>query len=447
MRAIELFSRYVAYPLWNIKDRSPKLGEYRRLLNSQWCTRGEIERYQLGRLQFMLRYAHRTVPFYRERWGDGSIGYAISSIDDLNRFPILRKKDICSDKLRLISDEFGVEQLESAKTGGSTGVSMEVHFDQHCQQLRNAAAMMADSWAGWHPGLLTAVLWGSPPISTSLKERVRNWLYDRVFYLDTMRLDGQSMGEFHAELVRRKPKMLLGHAHSLYEFASFIQEEDLSFPDLRGIIATSMMLLPSDRRVIESVFSVKVTNRYGCEEVGLIACECERHDGLHINAEHVVVELVRDDDTPAAVGEEGRILLTDLNNFGMPLVRYEIGDVGVLYDHPCPCGRGLPLLREITGRTADYLIRADGSRVSGISLVEKTLTAIPGLEQLQIIQNGIHQFQLNAVIAQETKSAVSESLSQVLRDEFGSDARIDIRFVNKLDQSSSGKYRFAICNI
>jgi Coenzyme F390 synthetase len=149
------------------------------------------------------------------------------------------------------------------------------------------------------------------------------------------------------------------------------------------------MLLENERKVIESVFGAPVTNRYGCEEVGLIASECEIHQGLHLNAEHVLVEFIREDGAPAAPGEEGSIVLTDFMNRGMPLIRYAVGDMGVPSDRKCECGRGLPLMERLTGRTADSLKRRDGSRVAGISLVEKTLTAFPGIGQLQIIQEGL----------------------------------------------------------
>src|SRR5262249_8028755 len=146
----------------------------------------------------------------------------------------------------------------------------------------------------------------------------------------------------------------------------------------RGIITSAMVLHNWQRRVIEEVFACRVTNRYGCEEVSLIACECERHEGLHVNADNLLVEVLRDG-RPAAPGEPGSVVVTDLSNRAMPLLRYQVGDVAVATDRLCPCGRGLPLLERIEGREADYVVTPSGRLISGISLTENFAVQVPGL--------------------------------------------------------------------
>ena len=121
-----------------------------------------------------------------------------------------------------------------------------------------------------------------------------------------------------------------------------------------------MMLLSNERRKIENVFGIKVTDRYGCEEVGLIASECEEHSGMHLNIEHLFVEFVKNDGFLADPGELGKIVLTDLTNRAMPLIRYQVEDVGVATDRKCACGRGLPIMSSVIGRVADFLIKNDG---------------------------------------------------------------------------------------
>jgi phenylacetate-CoA ligase len=295
--------------------------------------------------------------------------------------------------------------------------------------------------------MLVGALWGSPPVAKTVKEKIRNQLHDRVFYLDTMRLDDESMLQFVSEMQKRRPEMLFGHAHSLFIFASFLRDRQLVVPPIRGIIATSMMLIDSERKVIEAVFGCAVTNRYGCEEVGLIGSECEVHRGMHLNAEHVFVEFVRDDGSWAGPGEEGRIVVTDLMNHGMPLVRYAVGDLGVPSDRACSCGRGLPIMDRLTGRTADFLKRRDGSQVAGISLVEKTLTAIIGIGQLQIIQEALDSFVLNIVPAADFSSSTEQELRQVILKEFGDDVQIATHRVDRLAQDRNSKYRFSICKV
>ena len=198
---------------------------------------------------------------------------------------------------------------------------------------------------------------------------------------------------------------------------------------------------------IEEAFNCKVTDRYGSEEVGLIACECERHAGMHLNIEHLYIEFLRSDGSPATAGEEGAIVITDLLNRGMPLIRYRIEDVGVPSERHCPCGRGLPLMERVAGRVADYLKRRDGSLVAGVSLVERTLTAIQGIEQLQIVQPSREEIILNVVRADDFTDASEQALLREFRVVFGDGIDFRPQYVQSIPQESSGKYRFSICRV
>jgi phenylacetate-CoA ligase len=163
--------------------------------------------------------------------------------------------------------------------------------------------------------------------------------------------------------------------------------------------------------------------------------------------DHVLVEFLTDDGAEAAPGEEANIIVTDLVNQGMPLIRYRIGDMGVPSDRICPCGRGLQLMERVTGRQADFLKRPDGSLVAGVSLVERTLTAIPGIEQMQLVQDALHHV-CAKVVRDENFSEVSNlTLCNELKAVFGADVAIEIQYVPVLEQTRRGKYRFAICNV
>ncbi len=307
--------------------------------------------------------------------------------DAFARLPLLTKAIIRNSTDEILSREFMRAELGEHKTGGSTGVSLTTYFNRDWLEIRTADALRSDQWAGAFHGMKVAALWGNPPVARSAKERLRRLLFDRFIFLDTIDLNERSLGEFVVAWRRERPEVLYGHSHSLYMLARYLLEQGIHDLRPRAIISTSMMLLAQERAVIEQAFAGKVTDRYGCEEVGLIACECERHAGMHLDIEHLYIEFLREDGSPAATGEEGAIVLTDLYNRGMPFIRYRIEDVGVPSARECPCGRGLPLMERVTGRVADYLKRRDGSLVAGVSLVERTLTAIPGIEQLQIVQS------------------------------------------------------------
>ncbi len=255
------------------------------------------------------------------------------------------------------------------------------------------------------------------------------------------------MTEFIRQLRDNRIHFLFGHSHSLFVFANFVRLRQIQDLDIRGIVATSMVLLDHESSVIESVFGCQVTNRYGCEEVGLIACECETHEGLHMNIDHLYVEVLREDGSPSAPGEDGRIVVTDLINRGMPFIRYEVGDIGKTSDRECSCGRGLPLLEKITGRMADFLVRLDGSLVAGVSLVERTLTAFPGISQLQIVQDRLGEVTLNVVPDDEYGLATEESLTREIKSVFERETKVTVVRLTAIPQERNGKYRFAICRV
>jgi len=444
---LESLVRNISYPLWDRREGGIRLCEYRRLKHAQWATRKERDQHQRSRLESILRHAFATVPYYRSRWTSRQVESLIAGTARIDELPVLRKADVRAHADELVSESAVRDGLIAATTGGSTGVALEVLFDPACQQLRNGAEMWANDLAGWRPGMLVGALWGSPPVPATLKQKIRKWFHDRVFYLDTMALNPETMRAFLERAARRNARLLFGHAHSLYELAVFARESDVRVPELDGIVATSMMLLQHQRAVIERVFDTRVTDRYGCEEVGLIACEAHECGRRHLNTDHLFVEIIGDDDAPVQEGNVGRIVLTDLNNRGMPLIRYEVGDMGAVSRDHCDCGRGLASLISLTGRMADYFEHLDGSKVSGISLVEKTLTAIDGLEELQLVQESHRLIRARAIARWDVKGEVAAAIQRALTATFTEEVTVTVEFVDRLDQSPSGKYRFAICRI
>lgn len=448
MSLMSSISKCLFYPAWELKDGSQKLQTLKELERTQWLPENELRQRQWKKLIEILEYAYINCSYYKNKFD--AIGIKPSAIkeeSDFARIPVLSKKDIQINTEAMLSGLYKKSELVEAKTGGSTGKALKCYFDTRCQELRNAAAFRSDRWAGWELGDKRAALWGNPPTHDTLKKKIRNLLIDRTIYLDTIGLNEKSMFEF-IELYRRyKPTVIFGHSHSIYMLALFIEKEKIEGIRPDGIISTSMMLLPHERELIEKVLKCKVTNRYGCEEVGLIGSECKLHNGLHMNIDHLYVEFIRDDGSAALPGESGSIVVTDLINRGMPLIRYKIEDVGVRSDRKCPCGRGLPLMEKVTGRVADFLIKRDGTLVAGVSLIERTLTAIPGIEQMQIVQEEVDRIILNIVPDDLYDKGSETAIKKEFSSFFGNDVVLEINRVENIPQDRSGKYRFAICKI
>jgi phenylacetate-CoA ligase len=371
------------------------------------------------------------------------------SWDDFARIPLLTKNDLRSHREAMISSQYRDAPLHRKKTSGSTGVAVEVFVDEAAQQFKRACTMRSDEWSGWRLGERIAAIWGNPQVRTDWKGRLRRALLERDYvYLDTLKMDEAAIGSFIDALVRTPPSLLFGHAHSLHLVAAYIKAKR---PNVRicprGVISTCMVLHDWERRTIEEVFQCKVTNRYGCEEVSLIACECERHNGLHINADGIYLEVLRSDGTPCPPGEPGMIVVTDLVNRAMPIIRYQVGDMGVLSDRQCPCGRTLPLLEKIEGRVADYVLTPRGELISGISLTENFAVMVPGIAQLQIVQEEVDRFLFRIVKGSDFGQQSLDTIQSLVAERFGPDVRYVCEYLDRIPQEPSGKYRFCISKV
>jgi len=447
MSVMSSLSRHVFHPLWDLKDRSRRLRVLRELERSQWLPQETLLARQRERLRYILRYAAANSSYYERLFRQSAFDPEHFDEAAFARVPLLTKAIIRSSTDEILSRQFSRAELGEHKTGGSTGVALTTYFDQEWVEIRNADALRSNQWAGAFHGMKVAALWGNPPVARSAKERLRRLLIDRFVFLDTIDLNQRSLAEFVNVWRREQPEVLFGHSHSLYMLARYLRDENITELRPRGIVSTSMMLVAHERALIEEVFGCRVTDRYGCEEVGLIACECERHEGMHLDIEHLYIEFLREDGSPAAEGEEGAIVLTDLYNRGMPFIRYRIEDIGVWTQRRCSCGRGLPLMERVTGRVADYLKRRDGSMVAGVSLVERTLTAIPGIEQLQVVQPSREEIVLNVVRAADFSAASEAALLAEFRSVFGEGITFRTQYLDRMPQERSGKYRFSICQV
>ena len=447
IRIPSLVVRKFFQPVWDTWESSVRLKTMRELKKNQWDPPEIIQGRANGRLKAMVRYACAHSTFYRDRFLEAGIDpERVESIEDLASLPLLRKSEIRDQLPAILSDEYSKDELVPAKTGGSTGVALNVFCDARGVEKRNGAALLADEWSGWRLGEPVAAVWGNPPVASSWRNKLRWTLKDRVIYLDTMKLNESAVQQFYREWLHMKPGLLYGHAHSIFILAEYMKKMQLTLRP-SGIVATSMMLIEQERQTIEEVFGTQVTNRYGCEEVSLIGCECEQHHGMHLNSEHNIVEFLRDDGTLCSPGEDGRIVVTELINFGMPMIRYEVGDRGVPGNRECPCGRGLPMMESITGRVADFLLAQDGSRVAGISLIENTLTRFAGIHQMQLVQDERHHVEAKVVPGETYDAEVGNKLIDTLTRELGDKFVIEVSLVDAIPQESSGKYRFSICKV
>lgn len=445
------FCRWVTIPLWAKWERSDYLVQLEAQRKFQYASRDEILGFQFRKVRNLIEHAYENCPFYHELYS--STGFHpedLRSWDDFTTLPIVTKEMIRDNLNGVLARNFSRKMLVPGKTSGSTGKPLDFFIDVGSSQIQRASALLTNEWAGYKIGGKVFVLFGQSPFDSgkrTIRGSLRNRLLERTVKLSTLALDEESMSHFLCCMNNYDKPFLIGYAHALYLLADFAGKSGLWKGYLSGISSGGMVLHQWQRNRIEEVFGCRVVDRYGCEELGVIASECERQDGLHINSFAKYVEIVEDDGTVLEHRQIGNILVTELTNYGMPFIRYRIEDRAASREGQCECGRSLPLLERIDGRESDFVLRPDGRKVSGISLTDNFGANIPGAEQVQILQD-----QLDHIIVRLVRGSAfnSESISAVqglVSRFFGKDMRFSCEYVKEMPLDSTGKARFVISEI
>jgi len=442
-------TKNVVYPLYETVSGRRILSKLRELETAQWKSRAELEALQLKKLRRLLNYAYENVPYYKRIFDEHGLSpQSVHSLEDFRQVPFLTKETVQEHKDEFVSRAYRFDQLIPNRTGGSTGKPLQFYQDREQRDYGSAAKLRCNRWAGWDFGKRTLRLWGRE-VEISISSRF--WSLLRSLALnehtfDTLRFSEANMAALAAQIKAHPPQIIIAHASSLYLFARYLEESGMAVPAPEGIITSADMLYPAQRAVIERVFRTHVFDRYGCHEFHVIAAECPEHTGMHIDITRLVVEFLNDAGEPCRSGERGHIVITDLTNYAMPFIRYRIEDIGVPLDEPCPCGRGLPLMKELTGRKSDMLRTPEGDIVSGNALTE-FLFDIPGLKQAQLIQE-----RLDLLVVRVVKRAVYDEASEAefrrrLERYFGPKMKFQFEYVDEIPPLPSGKYRFSISKL
>jgi phenylacetate-CoA ligase len=419
------------------------------LLASQWLSADEIREQQWQALQRLLRHAYETVPFQRRRFQElGLTPEDIRSPEEYARLPLMEKRDFVQHQDALLSSTFDPTTLYTNGTGGSTGEPMRYRLDRDSYEWRQAAHLRGNMWAGSGLGRREFHLWGEPMrpgsrLSTAKRE-LWHWALNH-HYANSYHMSPETMATYLDKYNRLRPEVLVGYSYSIYLFARFAAERGQTLWSPTGIIGTAEKLLPHQREVIEAVFQAPVYERYGCREVMLIGMECEQHRGMHLTAENLYVEILNDG-RPAQPGEVGEVVVTDLHNYAMPFLRYRNGDLAVASDRTCACGRGLPLIEEVRGRTLDVLRTPDGRRISGV-FVPMFFKDYEWVEEFQVEQNQLDRVQVRLKPAGDYRAELLEPLRCDLQDRLGDRVRIDFQIVDRIPRNASGKHRPVISRL
>jgi len=308
-----------------------------------------------------------------------------------------------------------------------------------------AAKWRVTRWWGVDIGDRETVVWGSP-IELGAQDRVR-LLRDKLlrtqllpaFEMSQPKLDG-----FVASIREQRPRMLFGYPSALTHIAQHAAKRGVAMDDLGIEVAfvTSERLYDEQRATIGRVFGCKVANGYGGRDAGFIAHECPQ-GGMHITAEDIVVEIVDAEGRPVPRGQSGEIVTTHLATRDFPFVRYRTGDVGALDETRCPCGRGLPLLRDLQGRTTDFVVAADGTVMHGLALIY-VIRDLPGIQGFKVTQESLALTRVQLVADTAVHAAVTQTIVSGFKQRLGPDVKVVVEQVAAIAPERSGKFRYIV---
>ena len=449
MDAAALLIRHALFPAWVRKNRSARLRYMRDMEETQFRSPEELRDLQWQRLRTVLDHAYQHCAFYRRRFDEARLTPAdVRTFEDLRRLPLTTKADIQENLDDLIATPYRARTLLKDMTGGSTGSPMVFYYDEDRRDSRTAAALRHDRWTGWNIGDRMAVLWGAPRDvgrPARWQTRLRDWIIQRSLILDASKIDETTMTEFCRKLEAYQPRFVLAYANTLALFARFVRDRGLRPMHPEAIVCSGEFLTDENRGLIESTFGCPVFNRYGSREFSVIASECEIHRGMHVSAENLFVEVIADG--RSAPGVEGEIVITDLRNLAMPMIRYRTMDIGVLREGTCACGRGLPLLDLTGGRVTDFLTATSGARVSGIVMATYGITNIRGIRQVQFVQQRLGAVTARIARGPQWSEESLRTLVERVRGLLGHDMAVEPEFVDHIPLEASGKYRFSVSRL
>jgi phenylacetate-coenzyme A ligase PaaK-like adenylate-forming protein len=448
-----LFSLYVwTMPLhaWMISRNVRTY--YEELCKSQWLSPDEVKELQEIKLRRLIHHAYHHVAYYRDIFTKKGLRPAdIQTIEDLAKLPLLDKSTIREFLyFDLLSDNHDKKKILKISTSGSTGEPFVCFADKFQLEMRWSATLRSVEWAGYQFGDRQARLWHQTigmSWSQVIRERLDAWLSRRMF-MPAYEMSEDNLHHWMRKLQKFKPVLIDGYAESFNFLAHYVKSHGLKGVKPRGIISSAQILPAQSRRVIEDEFQCKVFDKYGSREFSGIAYESEAQDGHLVVAENNIVEILKDG-KPAKPGELGEVVITDLNNYCMPFIRYRVGDLAVAMDssHPSPCGRGLPRIGKIEGRVQAIIVGTNGSYVPGTFFAHLFKDYDFIVRQYQVIQEKLGEIKLKIVKAPRyTDEGFNEILAKLYRF-LGTDMNIQVESLDIIPMVKTGKQQGTISKL
>jgi phenylacetate-CoA ligase len=435
-----------------LRGRYKIIENYEFLRKKSYEPREVILKEQWERLRNILIYSYKEIPYYHRIFDEHNVNLDNLTVEEFQKIPFLTKEIIRKEFNNLYRIRPGVKWYYHS-TSGSTGEPITVIQDIEYSFWEAAVKHLFDEWALHKVGEPMIALWSLDryifPWSIKLKKFLAHNLFYNKIFLDPKKLSVKIIKNYFKIIDRSNAEFMLAYPGRIYELSCFAEENKLSVKPFKSIMTSAEALFPYMRETIERVFQCPVFNRYGSNEVGDIASECADHKGLHVSAYTHYVEIIKEDGTPCKDGEQGEVVITLLTNFTMPLIRYKIGDMAVKTDEKCSCGKGLPLIKDIIGRTIDLFVNSNRELVSGMAF-DDFFREHAYIIKYQIIQEKVDEIDILVVLNNSDITKLQEDVSDLeneIKSFMGINTKVNLRVVDCIELGPSGKYRFVISKV
>jgi phenylacetate-CoA ligase len=427
---------------------------YLALERTQWLSADEIAQQQLDQIRHLLAHSITHVPYYREVLPRaGNVPGAVRTLDDFRRIPRLPRRTYQERFAQFAATELppGTVATLTQQTSGSSGTPTSVLMTNLVHLWWHAFFLRDLEWSGVDPRGTLASIRSTGHRGQKLQQLLRgvhqpSWLetLDRLIVTGpTHLMDIQQDHREQLQWLRRvEPDYLLSYPANLEVLAHLVQQER-RLPRLRALLAISESLAPEVQEAIETAFGVPVKNTYSCAEAGYLASPCPAGHGWHVHAENVLLEVLAPDGSPCPPGQSGQVYITHLHNLRGPLLRYELGDEATLAGVACPCGRGLPLLTGVQGKSSPLFVLPDGRRKSSIVLT-RVIRKIGGHWQHQVVQKAPDHVVVRLAAGASWTAGHAEQVQAQLHAFFEAPIRVDVELHDRLPMPPHGKFQSMI---
>ncbi|MEE9293871.1 MAG: phenylacetate--CoA ligase family protein [Phycisphaerae bacterium] len=441
----------------------PTFSLLKELEESQWLSAARLRELQADKLRQLFCHVSRSVHSYRQWFRTQQIEPASANpFAVLKRLPLVDKRTLAEqvvvwDRLSSRSNDPGApgvrlshigRRVKLMSTGGSTGEPLRFLVDSVRSAYDKAARMRTHRWFGVEPGDKEAYLWGAP-IANHRQGRahaLRDFFLNDLL-LSAFNLSTDSTRRYLRKMAAFKPACVFGYPSSLAKFCQFARglEQMPRLGALKAVFVTGEVLDDQQRNILEDFFQAPVADSYGGRDSGFCAHECE-HGHMHVTSEHIVMEII---DTQAhgfesvGFGETGEIVVTNLDNFATPFIRYRTGDMGRRLDITCPCGRGLEVMDVVAGRRTDHLVASDGSLRHALSLIY-LMRETEGVDQFQIHQQRDRSIDVQVVASRGLSEKSRDHVLRGVRKCLGESLSTRLHIVERIDCQPSGKLRHVV---